>query len=267
SSLARSKGLRLAASPGQVLLPAYRRATEIIRSGELGDLVSIDASAEASAHRYEEERADENPPPDRPFSWQWYHSAAKGGGPLDDMFVYPLAFLTALFGSATSAAVKHRLVVPHIEWKGRQVAADAPDAFCGLLMFQEIPTTFRSSFSSNTRRVPWGFISIRGTDAALEIEKCNDLEYRLHLRTNEGASHTESHDVFSSDEVHLYGKKECHVLTDLMEFFSAVKDQRDVRGATATNAAQVAQTLSLMKASARADGAWHNADHEGREQR
>ena len=260
---AHGSGRCLAASPGQMLLPAYARAREIIESGELGELVSVDACAEAAAHRYEPERADEQVSATGKFSWEWYHDRSRGGGPLDDMFVYPLAFLTELLGPPTAAAVKERLTVAQIEWRGRTVAADAPDAYAGLLMFNAVPATIRSSFSANTSRVPWGFVTIRGTQASLEIEKRNDLEYRLHVTPNDGSPRVEALDVFNSAEADRLGNKECHVLTDIREFLQAVQARRDTRGATASNAARVAEALALIKASAARNGAWiYRGDNE-----
>ncbi len=253
-ALAESSGLRLAASPGQVLLPAYRRAREIIESGELGDIVSIDAAAEAAAHRWEAERADESPAEGVPFSWEWYHQEKRGGGPLDDMFVYPLAFLTEAFGEVDAAAVHGRLVADAIEWRGRTIVADTPDSYSGFLRFGDVAATIRSSFGSNSSRVPWGFISMRGTDAGLEVEKVNDREYRLYVTPNGGDVRVEELDVFDNDDAAIYGSAECHVLTDIKELLDAALEDRSVNGATAQNAARVARGLSLIKSSAASNG-------------
>ena len=249
-------GLHLAASPGQVLLPAYARAREILQSGALGPLVSADACTEAAPHRYEDERADEDPAPGQPFSWEWYHSEARGGGPLDDMLVYPLAFLTEVLPAPTAAAVRSRLVVPNIRWRDRVVTADADDVYAGLVMFGEIPVTVRASFSANGGLVPWGLITLRGTQACLEIEKTNDFEYRLHITRNGEKPAQEAHAAWSAEESDKYGVKECHVLRDIREFLLAIRDGRDVTGATATNAARVADVLAMIKASARQLGEW-----------
>lgn len=259
-SLANNNGLRLAASPGQVLLPAYRRAREIIESGELGEIVSIDAAAEAAAHRWEAERADENPAKGRPFSWEWYHQEQQGGGPLDDMFVYPLAFLTETFGEVNAAAVHCRLVAETIDWKGRTIAADTPDSYSGFVRFGDVASTIRSSFGSNSSRVPWGFVSMRGTDAGLEIEKVNDREYRLYVTPNGGDARAEQLNVFSDEEATLFGSAECHVLTDINELLEAALGDREVIGATAKNAARVAKGLALIKDSAASGGKLVNSN-------
>lgn len=254
ATIARKNDVALACSPGQLSLPAYRKAKEIIDSGELGTIVSVDAAAEATAHRYESERANESPSDNTPFSWEWYHNEARGGGPLDDMFVYPLAFLTDTFGDVTAASVVGRLVEPNIEWLGRTISADVADAYVGSIRFGEIVATIRSSFSSNCSRLPWGFVSIRGTNASLEIEKVNDREYRLYITLNDGEARVEECDVFDEMEAEKYGSAECHVLTDIGELFAAVTQRRDVQGATAENAARVAAGISLIKASASRNG-------------
>ena len=256
ASKANELSLRLAASPGQILLPAYDRARKIVASGELGQLVSIDAATEAAPHRYERERANEMPPSEVPFSWEWYHQAEKNGGPLDDMLVYPVAFLTELLGVPQAAAVRGRLVTSVIEWRGRRITADTPDAYAGLVMFGDVPATLRASFSSNSARVPWGMTSLRGTDACLEIEKRNDLEYVLYVTPNEGEARVERHPVWDAETAARRGADECHVLTDIREFLLAVQSDRAVDGATPINAARVADTLSLIKTSAQHDGRW-----------
>ena len=256
ASLAEANGLTLAASPGQILLPAYARAQDLIVAKELGELVSIDAGTEAAPHRYEAERAGEDASTGLPFSWEWYHKWALGGGPLDDMFVYPLAFLTEVLGDVTRAAARGRIVCPRIEWHGRIVEADVPDSFAGLLEFGKVIATFRASFSANGRKVPWGTICIRGTKACLEIEKHDDASYRLYLTSNEGTERIEYHGAQLSGVDGGIGTTECHVLTDMAEFLSACCDNRPVRGATAENAARVAHGLSLVRQSADKGGAW-----------
>lgn len=246
--LAKSAGLRLAASPGQVLLPAYRRAAELLRGGELGAVVSVDAAAEAAPHRYEAERIDESPPEDGSFSWEWYHRQELGGGPLDDMFVYPLAFLTEVFGDLVDAHVVGQLVTPKIEWQGRLVEATAADSYCGVIRFRDAVATIRSSFSSNTQHIPWGTIVARGTDAALELIKHDDLNYSLFLTTNGGDSVVERHPVYVGEERSRLGDRECHVLADIREFIDAIREERAVQGASAENAARVVGALRSLDA-------------------
>lgn len=245
--LARTANRRLAASPGQILLPAYARAARLVGDGELGTIASVDATAEAAPHRYEPERAEEAPADGQRYSWEWYHRKELGGGPLDDMFVYPLAFLTAVFGEVEDARVFSQLLTPVIEWRGRRVEATAPDCYAGVIRFAGATATIRCSFSSNTQYIPWGTVVIRGTEAALEIIKHDDLEYSLFLTPNSGAPAEEKLPVFSPEEQQRFGTRECHVLTDIREFVDSILEQRPVRGATAGNAARVAAALRFIE--------------------
>ena len=245
--LARTVDRRLAASPGQILLPAYAKAARLVGAGDLGTIVSVDASAEAAPHRYEPERAAEAPADGQQYSWEWYHRKELGGGPLDDMFVYPLAFLTAVFGEVEEARVFGQLLTPVIEWRGRRVEATAPDCYAGVIRIAGATATIRSSFSSNTQYIPWGTVVIRGTEAALEIIKHDDLEYSLFLTPNSGVPAEEKLPVFSPEERQRFGTRECHVLTDIREFVDAILEHRPVRGATAGNAARVAAALRLIE--------------------
>jgi len=246
---------KLVCSPGQLLLPAYRRALAIIESGELGEIMSVDAAAEASPHRYEAERADEAPGEGQPYSWEWYHRESLGGGPVDDMFVYPLAFLVPVFGRANRAAVHARIVETSIEWGGRTIQADTPDVYAGYMQFGSVASTMRTSFSSNTSRISWGMITIRGSRACLEIDKRNDLEYRLYVTPNGGKKREEDCNVFEPAAAERFGRAECHVIRDMRELFEAIHNDRLVEGASAENAAAVAAAISLMKKSAASGGA------------
>jgi len=254
--LAAAQGCCLAASPGQILVPAYARTLELIKSGELGDIVTIDSGTEATAHRYEPERADEEPIEGKAFSWEWYHKEAKGGGPLDDMYVYHLALLTELFGGLDAASVRSKVATPVIEWKGRVIEADTPDAYAGVLSFGDVLATFRASFSSNTQHTSWGHLCIRGTKACLEIERRTTLEYTLLITPNDHPARVEKINAFDEQMVKTHGEEECHVLLDMAELVVAVKEQRQVRGATAENAARVAAGISLIKRSAANNGQW-----------
>lgn len=245
--MADSAGLRLAASPGQILLPAYQRAAELIRDGELGDIVTVDAAAEAAPHRYEAERSDEDPAEGARYSWEWYHRKEAGGGPLDDMFVYPLAFLTEVFGELVDATIVAQLLAPRIEWHGRVIEATAPDSYCGILRFGDATATMRSSFGSNTQFIPWGTIVVRGTRAALEIIKHNDQDYSLFVARNASAATEEKLPVFGGTERQALGTAECHVLVDIREFIDAIVEQRPVRGATASNAARTVGALRMIQ--------------------
>ncbi len=176
------------------------------------------------------------------------------------MFVYPLAFLTETFGEVDAAAVHGRLVAETIEWKGRMIKADTPDSYLGFVRFGDVASTIRSSFGSNSSRVPWGFISMRGTDAGLEIEKVNDREYRLYVTPNGGDARVEQLDAFNDKEATVFGSAECHVLTDIRELLDAALEDRSVIGATAENAARVARGLALIKSSATNGGQLVNAN-------
>ncbi len=244
------RGLTLAASPGQMLLPAYERAAALVGSGELGPIATIDASAEAAPHRFEAERAAEAPAPGEPYSWEWYHRVERGGGPLADMLVYPLSFLCALFGAVTDVHVAGRLVRPEIHWRDRTVAADALDSYAGLARFGEIAATLRTSFSANATRLPWGTVVLRGADACVEIVKHDDLDYSLYVTPNDGERRRERLPALPDNLAAEYGRVECHVLLDIREFVAAVTAARPVRGATAGNAALTVAAIEMIERSA-----------------
>ncbi|MEO0997160.1 MAG: hypothetical protein AAFX58_06550 [Pseudomonadota bacterium] len=251
-AIAGRRGLKLAASPGQMLLPAYERAAALVGGGELGPIATIDASAEAAPHRFETERATETPEPGTPYSWEWYHRTERGGGPVADMLVYPLSFLCALFGELTDVHMAGRLVRPEIHWRGRTVQANAPDSYAGVARFGNIAATLRTSFSSNATRLPWGTVVLRGADGCIEIVKHDDLDYSLYVTPNDGEQRHERLPALPDDVAAEYGRAECHVLLDVREFVDAVSADRPVRCATAGNAALTVAAIEMIERSAAA---------------
>jgi predicted dehydrogenase len=77
--------------------PLFRRAVEIVQSGQLGELLSAEAEFSAPIVR----RAQE-------FRWQ----AAQGGGALADLGCYPVSWLRQLAGAEPEVTAAHQDLEP-----------------------------------------------------------------------------------------------------------------------------------------------------------
>lgn len=84
--LARSKGVVLAASPGQMMLPAYARVQALIHDQRMGSLYSVWGVNVVWGHERDPLVHDPS----------WYYRP--GGGPLEDMGIYNLHALIELLG-------------------------------------------------------------------------------------------------------------------------------------------------------------------------
>jgi len=131
--LAASSGLRIVASPGEVLRPQLARTRELIESGVIGRLSwAICGCAFGRYHESEEpeRRSTEGPPIDP--SWYFRRPA---GGPLYDMTSYALHGLTTVLGPAARVTAMSGVVLPRREFAGRQIDADIDDNTIALVGF------------------------------------------------------------------------------------------------------------------------------------
>ena len=131
--LAAGSGLRIVASPGEVLRPQLARTRELIESGVIGRLSwAICGCAFGRYHESEEpeRRGTEGPPIDP----SWYFRRP-GGGPLYDMTSYALHGLTTVLGPAARVTAMSGVVLPRREFAGRQIHADIDDNTIALVDF------------------------------------------------------------------------------------------------------------------------------------
>ena len=131
--LAAKNGLRIVASPGEVLRPQLARTRELIDSGAIGRLSwAICGCAFGRYHEAEEpERSGTDGPPIDP---SWYFRRP-GGGPLYDMTSYALHGLTSVLGPAARVTAMSGVVLPRREFAGRPIDADIDDNTIALVDF------------------------------------------------------------------------------------------------------------------------------------
>ena len=122
---ANAKGVKLVASPGQMLRPTNQKIRELIRSGELGKLSwSVAGAAFGNYHENEGVRTGDSPLTNINPSWYW---RKPGGGPLYDMTVYALHSLTGVLGAAKRVTAMSGIGIKQREFKGELYDCDADD--------------------------------------------------------------------------------------------------------------------------------------------
>ncbi|MGH3360687.1 MAG: Gfo/Idh/MocA family protein, partial [Nocardioidaceae bacterium] len=130
--LARSRGLALVASPGEVLRPQLSTAGRLIREGAIGDLAwAICGCAFEDYHEEEPERANAEGGAIDPT---WYFRKP-GGGPVYDMTSYALHQLTSVLGAAQRVTAMSGVRVKEHSFMGRAVPTEADDNTVLLLDF------------------------------------------------------------------------------------------------------------------------------------
>jgi predicted dehydrogenase len=132
--LAVRTGLRLVASPGEVLRPHVRRTRELIAEGSIGRVTW--AICGAAFGRYHEEEPERTALAGGAIDPSWYFRKP-GGGPMYDMTVYALHQLTGVLGPALRVTALSGVRLPERTFLGRTVLTEADDNTVLLLDFGE----------------------------------------------------------------------------------------------------------------------------------
>ncbi|MGK7908033.1 MAG: Gfo/Idh/MocA family protein [Synechococcus sp.] len=131
--LAKQRGVKLVASPGEMLRPVYQQIRRLVLEGALG--TPTWAMAGAAFGRYHEEESvrggddilsNVNP--------EWYFRSP-GGGPLYDMAVYGLHVLTGILGAVKRVTAFSGVRIPEREFQGKLFPCDMDDNTLMLLDF------------------------------------------------------------------------------------------------------------------------------------
>ncbi len=131
--LARERGLRIVASPGEMLRPHNQEIRRLIADGELGTLCwAICGAAFGRYHEDEPERTETDGGPAIDPSWYFRRP---GGGPLYDMTVYALHGLTGILGPAHRVTALSGVRIRERHFAGQLVPTDADDNTLMLLDF------------------------------------------------------------------------------------------------------------------------------------
>ena len=118
-------GVKIVASPGQMVRPVNERIREAVRGGELGELAwAVAGAAFGNYHEDEGVRQGDDVLSNVNPSWYW---RKPGGGPLYDMTVYALHTLTGILGPAKRVAAMSGVRIPEREWRGTMYPVDADD--------------------------------------------------------------------------------------------------------------------------------------------
>jgi predicted dehydrogenase len=150
---AAAKGLRIVASPGEMLRPHNRRIKDMLAEGQLGTLAwATCGAAFGTYHEREQVRQGDDVLSNIDPSWYF---RKPGGGPLYDMTVYALHTLTGILGPARRVTALSGVRIPEREFRGRLVPCDADDNTLMVLDFGS--ALFAFVYGTAAGRVTEGF--------------------------------------------------------------------------------------------------------------
>jgi len=222
--LAAAAGLRVVASPGEVLRPQLTRTRELIADGAIGTLSwAICGCAFGRYHEEETERLDASKAPIDPT---WYFKRP-GGGPLYDMTAYALHGLTSVLGPAKRVTALSGLVVPIREFAGRSIAAEMDDNSIALLDFGNGGFAVATGTAGGTIIEDFGAACFFGTEGEIRGLLLNGEPFDFPGRELTTGAPTWDWDVQMRVLPHVTGRHqelpESHVFEDVMQLVDWVR--------------------------------------------
>ncbi len=217
---ARARGLRLVASPGQVLRPQVQAIRRLVAEGAIGTLCwAVTGAAFGTYH--ERERVRQGPDVLSNIDPSWYFRRP-GGGPLYDMTVYGLHELTSVLGPARRVTALSAVRLREREFQGRMVPCDADDNTLILLDYGD--GLFAFVYGTAAGGVgPTSFFGTRGTIAGTRLNgQPIDFPGR-EIAESDPAGHGALWVLPHVVGPHR-GMEEAHVFEDVMQLVDWVRD-------------------------------------------
>lgn len=223
---AAAKGLKIVASPGEMLRPHNQAIKKLIEDGALGTLCW--AACGAAFGRYHENegvRGGNDVLTNIDPSWYF---RKPGGGPLYDMTVYALHGITGILGPAKRVTALSGVRIKEREFKGQMVPVDADDNTIMLLDFGG--TLFGLAYGVAAGSLTPGFSGAYfGTKGNIIGLKHNDQPFdypgldEINAHQAEGASNQWilPHVVGVHRQI-----EEQHVYEDIMQLVDWVRDDK-----------------------------------------
>lgn len=222
-AIAQRKGLKIVASPGEVLRPHVQQIRNLIAEGALGRLAwAICGAAFGTYHEQEAVRQGSDVLSNIDPSWYF---RKPGGGPLYDMTVYALHGLTTVLGPAKRVTALSGVRVTEREFRGAMVPTDADDNTLILLDFGDnlFAMVYGTAAGRITESFAANFYGTKGSIVGLTLNG-EPLDYPgRELAMQGGPRHGNSwllpHVVGPHREL-----QEMHVYEDVMQLVDWVND-------------------------------------------
>lgn len=219
-SQAQVRGVKLVASPGELINPRLQRIKEMIHDGALGQLTwAITGSAFGRYHEQETGVRMGNDPLTN-INPAWYFRRP-GGGPLYDMTVYGLHALTGVVGPAKRVTAMSGVRVAEREFRGEMLPTDMDDQTMMVLDFGD--SFFAYVYGVAVGQIPGlGRPMIFGTKGVINGPTLNGVEFDYPRREDVLAYN------YAASLPHVVGAhramEEAHVYEDVMQLVDWVRD-------------------------------------------
>jgi predicted dehydrogenase len=249
---AAERGLTLAAAPGQMLCPAYQRMRQVLQEGGIGSLMWCYAGTTTG-------NADETLGADGVDNTWQYHL---GGGALWNTSVYSLHALTGIVGPAQQVSALMSTPFPQRTRGGVPFSVTEVDNAALTLQFDGGPLALCWGCRSSTGKVlDWGAVGFYGTAGSIEATSIHMesgwpdvVEWRGRGETRTlrypmgGFAPGDGWQTPLARPPHAEIPEQ-HVYLDLLDFVTAIREQRPPL-ANAIHAAHVVEVIESAYRSA-----------------
>ena len=224
-ALARARGLKIVASPGEVLRPQHQMVKQLIAEGAIGQLCwAVCGAAFGRYHEQEEFRSGDDALSNVDPSWYF---RKPGGGPLYDMTVYALHALTTILGTPRRVTALSGTRIKEREFRGRSLPTEADDSTLMLLDFGD--SLFALAYGTAAGSIVQGFSpSFFGTGGAIVGRTLNGQPFAYPGK--ELADQAPGGDGAQWLLPHVVGPHrqigEQHVYEDIMQLVDWVREDR-----------------------------------------
>ncbi|MEM2110896.1 MAG: Gfo/Idh/MocA family oxidoreductase, partial [Candidatus Bathyarchaeia archaeon] len=123
--IAKRRGVKIVASPGEMLKPLHRKIRQFVQDGTLG-IITWAATGMAFGTYHEQESIRQGSDVLSNINPAWYYRRP-GGGPLYDMTVYGLHAMTGILGPAKRVTAFSGVRIPIREFRGEKIKVDMDD--------------------------------------------------------------------------------------------------------------------------------------------
>ena len=236
---AEAKGVKIAASPGEMLRPINRRIRELIKEGAVG-IPTWAHTGSAFGTYHEDERVRQGGDVLTNINPTWYYKRP-GGGPLFDMTVYGLHRLTGILGPAKRVTAMSGVRVVEREFRGEKIETDMDDNTLITLDFGDALFAFVYGVAAGGI----GPVSVYGTSGRIVGDKLNgdEIDYpgREEIENTPGQSEL-PHVVGPHREI-----EEAHVYEDVMQLVDWIREDKP----TVSNAHHARHVVEIFDAAYR----------------
>jgi predicted dehydrogenase len=222
-------GVKLAAAPGFELFVTTQRMREAIVDDAIGRVSIAHTYTMGFGHEFEPIRNEEGVL--AAIDPTWYYRP--GGGPLPDVTIYALQLITSLLGSVKRVTALANKTAPERTWQGKTIPVEVDDNSLVLMEFENgaIATAVGSNCAGSPR-IPWGGLSVFGTDGALDVIDVDPYSgYPLEFEIS--GKNPQRFRAELVEQPYIRGRhleiEEPHVYADIMDLVDAIRDDRPTR--------------------------------------